>query len=147
MMMYLMIFLLAIAAAALIGYVWFSSTKKKFAKAQEEDAKQRQERVDNLPSIPLSERDDEAIYQWSFHHGDRLVARVVKAEVDEASKVVSFLEITHSDLLLLPDECHFQKYTLQIDTVADAMKIDKMEPEKGRILRQVTAQITGYVEQ
>ena len=147
MLMYLMIFVVAIAAAALIGYVWFSSTKKKFAKAREEDAKQRQERVDNLPSIPLSERDDEAIYQWSFHHGDRLVARTVKAEVDEAGKKVSFLEITHSDLLLLPDECHFRKYTLQIDTVADAMKTDKAEPEKGRILRQVTAQITGYVEQ
>jgi len=142
-----MIFVVAIAAVALIGYVWFSTTKRKFAKAKEEDAKERQERVDNLPAIPLSEREDDAIYQWSFHHGDRLVARIVKAEVDEAGKMVSFMEITHSDLLLLPDECHFRNYKLQIDTVADAIKVDKMEPEKGRILRQVTAQITGYVEQ
>ena len=147
MSMYLMIFVVAIAAAALIGYVWFNTTKQKMAKAKEEDSKRRQERVDNLPSIPLSEREDDAIYQWSFHHGDRLVARTVKAEVDESGKTVSFMEITHSDLLLLPDECQFRKYTLQIDTVADAMKTDKMEPEKGRILREVTAQITGYVEQ
>ena len=68
-------------------------------------------------------------------------------EVDEAAKTVSFKEITHSTLLLLPDECHFRKYTLQIDTVADAIKVDKMEPDKGRILRQVTAKISGYVEQ
>ena len=147
MLMYLMIFAVAIAAVVLIAYVWFAATKKKLAIAKEEDTKRRQERVDNLPSIPLSEREDDAIYQWSFHHGDRLVARVVKAEVDEATKTVSFKEITHSDLLMLPDECHYQKYTLQVDTVADAIKVDKMEPAKGRIRRQVTAKISGYVEQ
>ena len=136
-----------IIAAVVIGYLYFQSTKKKFAVAKDEDQKQRQDRLENLPAIPLSDRDDDAIYQWSFHHGDQLVARVVKAQVDESSKRVTFMEITHSDLLLLPDECHFQKYTLEIDTVGDAIKVDKSEPEKGRILREVTAQITGYVEQ
>lgn len=147
MLTYLLILVVAIAAIALIGYLWFQSTKKKFTKVKEEDARQRQERLDNLPTIPLSEREDDAIYQWSFHHGEQLVARVVKAEVDENAKTVTFMEITHSDLLLIPDECHFRKYKLEIDTVVDAMKIDKMEPDKGRILRQVTAKITGYVEQ
>ncbi len=144
-------FLMALAAVifglAAFGYVYLQSMKKRIAKSKEEDEKLRQERLDNLPAIPLSERDDTAIYQWSFHHGDQMVARAVKPEIDEAAKRVKFMEITHSDLLLLPDECHFQKYKLEIDTVGDAAKIDKTEPEKGRILRQVTAQIIGYVEQ
>ena len=137
------LFLIAVVA----GYLWLRSVKRRLAKAREEDQRRREQRLENLPSIPLSERHDDAIYQWSFHHGDRLVARTVKAEVDESGKRVSFLEITHSDLLLLPDECHFRKYKLEIDTVGDATKVDKMDPDKGRILRNVTANITGYVEQ
>jgi hypothetical protein len=133
--------------AVVVGYTWLRSVKHRLAKAREEDQRRRQQRLENLPSIPLSERRDDAIYQWSFHHGDRLVAHTVKAEIDESGKRVSFLEITHSDLLLLPDECHFRKYKLEIDTVGDATKVDKMDPEKGRILRNVTANITGYVEQ
>jgi heme exporter protein D len=133
--------------ALVAGYIWLQSVKRRLAKAREEDQRRRQDRLENLPSIPLSERGDDAIYQWSFHHGDRLVARTVKAEVDESAKRVSFMEITHSDLLLLPDECHFRKYKLEIDTIGDATKVDKMDPDKGRILRNVTAHITGYVEQ
>ena len=143
----LMIVAAVILGAVVIGYLYFQSARKKFVAVKEEDQKRRQERLDNLPAIPLSDREVDAIYQWSFHHGDRLVARVVKPEVDESSRRVKFMEITHSDLLLLPDECHFQKYKLEIDTVGDAIKVDKTEPEKGRILREVTAQITGYVEQ
>jgi len=136
-----------ILAAVVVGYLYLQSVKKKMATARKEDERRRQERLENLPAIPMSDREDDAIYQWSFHHGDRLVARVVKPEVDESAKRVSFLEITHSDLLLLPDACQFQKFALEIDTVGDAMKVDKTEPEKGRILRDVTAHITGYVEQ
>jgi hypothetical protein len=136
-----------ILAAAVFGYLWFRSVKRKFAAAKEQDQKHRQERLDNLPTVPLSEREDNAIYQWQFHHGERLVARVVKPQVDEAGKRVSFMEITHSDLLFLPDECQFGKYKLEIDTVGDAIKVDHSDPDKGRILRDVTADITGYVEQ
>lgn len=136
-----------ILAAGVIGYLYFQSLKKKLATAKKEDEKRREERIDNLPTIPLADREDTAIYQWSFHHGERLVARVVKPQVDESAKQVRFLEITHSDLLLLPNECHYQKYKLDIDTVGDAVKLDSAEPEKGRILRDVTAHITGYVEQ
>jgi|TARA_B100002003_G_scaffold101806_1_gene94645 hypothetical protein len=136
-----------ILAAAIIGYLYVQSAKKKLAAAKDEDQNRRQERIDNLPNIPLSDREDNAIYQWSFHHGERLVARVVKPEIDESDKRVKFLEITHSDLLLLPDECHYQKYKFEIDTVGDAIKTDTTDPEKGRILRDVTAHITGYVEQ
>ena len=143
---FLMIFTAVIVFLVVYGYLHLKLIKKKFAKATEEDQKRRQERLDNLPVIPASERDDEAIYQWSFHHGDRLVARAVGPEIDEATKRVRFTEITHSDLLLLPDECHFRKYKLEIDTVGDAKKTDTTNSEEGRILRQVTAQITGYVE-
>ena len=136
-----------ILAAVVVGYLYLQSVKKKMSTARKEDERRRQERLEGLTAIPMSDRDDDAIYQWSFHHGDRLVARIVKAEIDEAAKRVTFLEVTHSDLLLLPDECQFQKYSLEVDTVGDAMKVDSSEPEKGRILRDVTAHITGYVEQ
>ncbi|HEX9698254.1 MAG TPA: hypothetical protein VGD06_02240, partial [Acidobacteriota bacterium] len=72
------LFLIAVVA----GYLWLRSVKRRLAKAREEDQRRREQRLENLPSIPLSERHDDAIYQWSFHHGDRLVARTVKAEVD-----------------------------------------------------------------
>jgi hypothetical protein len=136
-----------ILAAAVFGYLYFQSIKKKFAKAKEEDQRRRQQRLDTLPTVPLSEREDDAIYQWQFHHGERLVGRVVKAQVDESGKRVSFAEVINSDLLFLPDECMFGKYKLEIDTVGDAIKVDHSDPDKGRILREVTANITGYVEQ
>jgi len=136
-----------VLAATVIGYLYFQSVKKKFAAAKEEDQKHRQERLDKLPVIALSDRDEDGIYQWQFHHGERKVAQVVKAQVDESGKRVSFVEVTHSDLLFLPDECQFRRYTLEIDTVGDAIKVDKTDPDKGRILRDVTAKITGYVEQ
>lgn len=136
-----------ILAAGVIGYLYFQSLKNKLAGAKEEDQKRREERLENLPTIPLADREDSAIYQWSFHHGERLVARVVKPEIDESAKQIRFLEITHSDLLLLPNECHYQKYKFEVDTIGDAVKIDTADPEKGRILRDVTAHITGYVEQ
>ena len=147
MLTFLMAFAAVIFVLVVAGYLYLQKMKKRLARAKEEDQERREQRLENLPAIPLSDRDDDAIYQWSFHHGDRQVARSVKAEIDEAAKRVKFMEITHSDLLLLPDECHFQKYKLEIDTVGDAVKVDKTEPEKGRILRQVTAQIIGYVEQ
>ena len=147
MLTYLMIFTGVILALAIGAYLYFQSVKKKFAEAKEEDQQRRQERLDNLPTIPLSERDELGIYQWSFHHGERRVAHAVGPEIDESGKRVAFQEITHSDLLLLPDECHFRKYKIEIDTVGDAIKVDKTEPDKGRILRDVTAHITGYVEQ
>ena len=143
---FLVVFTAVIVFLVVYGYLHLQLVKKKFAKASKEDQTRRQERLDNLPVIPLSERDDEAIYQWSFHHGDRLVARAVGPEIDEEAKRVRFAEITHSDLLLLPDECHFRKYKLEIHTVGDAKKTDTTNSEEGRILRQVTAQITGYVE-
>ena len=147
-MLTLLLILLAVVLAVGVGLrLWIGGIKQKIVADKETAQKTHEERLASLPAIPLADRDADAIYQWSFHHGDRLVGRVVKPEVDEQAKEVRFMEVTHSDLLLLPDECHFRKYKLEIDTVGDAVKIDKIEPAKGRILREVAAQITGYVEQ
>ena len=147
-MLTLLLILLALVLAVGVGLrLWIGGIKKTIAAGKEAAQKTHEERLASLAAIPLANRDADAIYQWSFHHGDRQVGRVVKPQVDEQAKEVRFMEVTHSDLLLLPDECHFRKYKLEIDTVGDAVKIDKIEPAKGRILREVTAQITGYVEQ
>lgn len=140
-------FLLVLLALLVAAGFYFRRKIKRFQKASDADRRAREERLAELPTIPLTAREEDCIYQWSSFHGERLVGRAVEPSVDEASKEVHFLEITHSDYLLLPDECQFGKYTIEIHTVEDAVKEDKSEPEKGRILRDVTASITGYVEQ
>ena len=137
------IILLALIVAGWLYMRWKMSILKK---AKEAEQVTRENRLRDLPTIPLATRDDEAIYQWSNFHGERLVARVVGPEIDEEAKEVTFVEIVNSDYLLLPDECHFRKYRLEIDTVRDAIKANRNDPEKGRILRQVHAKIIGYVE-
>mgnify|MGYP003306927676 CR=1 FL=1 len=99
---FLVVFTAVIVFLVVYGYLHLQLVKKRFAKASKEDQTRRQERLDNLPVIPLSERDDEAIYQWSFHHGDRLVARAVGPEIDEAAKRVSFAETVSYTHLTLP---------------------------------------------
>lgn len=137
------IILLALIVAGWLYMRWKMSILKK---ANEAEKVTREDRLRDLPTIPLGTRDEDAIYQWSNFHGERLVARVVGPEINEEAKEVNFVEIVNSDLLLLPDECHFQKYRLEIDTVRDAIKADRSDREKGRILREVHAKIIGYVE-
>jgi len=141
--MWFIIILLALIVAGTLHMRWKMSI---FKKAKEVEQVTREERLRDLPTIPLATRDDDAIYQWSNFHGERLVAHVVGPEVNEEAKEINFVEIINSDFLLLPDECHFQKYRIEIDTVRDAIKSDRRDPEKGRILRQVHAKIIGYVE-
>jgi hypothetical protein len=88
------------------------------------------------------DREPEAIYQ-----NDRLVARVAGAEVDLVAKQLRFAEIHNSDDLLLPEECEFQKYRILIQRIADATKVSREEPHKGRILRGVVADLLGHREQ
>lgn len=141
--LWFIIILLALIAAGWLYLRWKMSILKK---ASEAESVAREERLRELPTIPLATRDEDAIYQWSNFHGERLVARVVGPEVNEEAKEVTFVEIINSDYLLLPDECHFRKYRIEIDTVRDAIKKDRTDPEKGRILREVHAKIIGYVE-
>jgi hypothetical protein len=88
------------------------------------------------------DREADAIYQ-----NDRLVARVTGAEADLAAKQIRFAEVYNSDELLLPEECEFQKYRMLIQRIADATKVSREEPHKGRILRGVVADLLGHREQ
>jgi hypothetical protein len=90
----------------------------------------------------VKEREPDAIYQ-----NNRLVARVLDAEVDTEAKEIRFGEVFNSDELMLPEECEFQKYRILIQRIAYASKVNKEEPHKGRILRGVSADLLGYREQ
>lgn len=92
----------------------------------------------------ISGREDEAS---AIYQNQRLVARVVGAEIDPPAKEIRFAEVLNSDDLLLPEECHFQKYRIVIQRVAYASRIDKEASHKGRILRGVVAEILGDREQ
>ena len=87
-------------------------------------------------------REDDAIYQ-----NGRVVARVADPQVDSEAKEIRFAELYNSDELLLPDECEFQKYTIMVQRIAHATKVDKGALHKGRVLRDVVAEILGYREQ
>ncbi|MEE8257313.1 MAG: hypothetical protein V3R60_05425 [Acidobacteriota bacterium] len=87
-------------------------------------------------------READAVYQEN-----RLVARVIDPEVDLEAKQVRFGELFQSDTLMLPEECEFQKYRILVQKIADATKLDRNAPDKGRILRGVSADIVGYNQQ
>lgn len=87
-------------------------------------------------------RDPDAIYQ-----NGRVVARVAEPEIDLEVKQIRFSELYRSDDLLLPEECEFQKFRIMIQTVTWAAKIDRANPDKGRVLKGVVADLLGYMEQ
>jgi len=86
-------------------------------------------------------REPDGLYQKA-----RLVARAAGVEVDLEAKEVRIDEVFRSDALMIPEECEFQNYRIMIQRIAFASKIDKAAPEKGRVLRGVTADILGYRE-
>jgi len=86
--------------------------------------------------------EEDAIYQ-----DGKVVARVVEPEVHLNSREIHFTEINGSDLLMLPEECEFQKYRLIVQRIEYASRIDRNAPKKGRVLRGVVAEILGYREQ
>ena len=86
--------------------------------------------------------EEDAIYQ-----NGSIVARAVGVEIRSASSEIHFDEINDSELLMLPEECEFQKYRLIVKTIEYASRIDKSAPQKGRVLRGVIAEILGYREQ
>ncbi len=90
-------------------------------------------------SVPPGAREDEAIYQ-----DNKLVARVLNPVIDQDSREIRFGEVYRSDALLLPEECEFQKYRIMIQRVGFASRVDKASPEKGRVLREVVAEVLGY---
>ncbi len=97
--------------------------------------------------IPLAQRESNAIYQKDKRGNERAVARVTDVEVDEAGKEILFGEISQSDDLLLPDECEYQKWVVEVRKIAYSTKEDKSAPNRGRVLKGVTAEILGRIEQ
>ena len=98
--------------------------------------------AESSASAPALKREADGIYQ-----NEKLVARALGAEVDTKAQKVRFAELYRSDLLLLPDECEYGKYRILVDAVTDATKHDSTSPDRGRILRGVTADILSYTEQ
>jgi hypothetical protein len=88
-----------------------------------------------------SSRSLDAIYQ-----NGKVAGRVVDAEVDAEAREVRFGEIYQSDGLLLPEECEYLQYRIQIQSVRDATKLSTDSPHKGRILRACVADIVGYLD-
>jgi hypothetical protein len=95
-------------------------------------------------SAPSVGREDDALYQGN---PPQRVARVFEPVVNWEAREIRFREIYQSDYLLLPDECEFQKYRIMIQRVEFATRVEKGAPEKGRVLREVVAEILGYREQ
>lgn len=84
-------------------------------------------------------REPDAIYQKG-----KLVARVKEPEVDEAGKEVRFAQVIDNEGFMLPEECEFRNYRLQVRKVAYATK--ELSKSRERILRGVVAEIVGYRE-
>ncbi len=97
--------------------------------------------------IPLAQREPDAIYQKNRYGQERRVGRVADVEVDEVGKEILFGEISESDELLLPEDCEYQKWVVHVKKIASAMTIDKANPHRGRVLKGVTAEIVGRIEQ
>ncbi len=94
------------------------------------------------PLDPPIKREDDAIYQ-----DGRLAGRVLGPEIDANAKEIRFGEIYNSDYLLLPEDCEYQRYRLLVRKIGYASKLEKDTAHKGRILRDVVAEILGYREQ
>src|SRR5579859_7352666 len=100
----------------------------------------------NTPASP-TQQTTKPMEQDAIYQGNRLVARVLDADVDLDAKEIRIGEVFNSDELMIPDECEFQRYRILIQRIAYATKVDKAERHKGRILRGVIADILGYREQ
>lgn len=101
----------------------------------------------SAPHLSLAQRQPDALYQRDRRGQWRLVARVSDVEVYEQAKEILFGEINRSDDLLLPSEFAYQHYVCLVRKVAWASKVNREAPEKGRILRGVTAEILARVQQ
>ena len=106
-------------------------------------AAERENAQPDVPAkTPSAGRELDAIYQ-----NGQMVGRVTGAVVNLEAGEIRFAELSNSDELLLPDECEFQKYTIIVQRIAHATKVDHGALHKGRVLRDVVAEILGYREQ
>lgn len=94
------------------------------------------------PSVATGWRGHDAIYQDS-----RIVARAVDTRADDVAHEIHFGELYSSGYLTLPDVCEFQRYRIVVQRIGYAAREEKRALRKGRILRDMTADIQGYREQ
>ena len=132
-----MVVILLLASAGIIflaaGMTFFLRSKRPTVTEQTDQSPKGAQ-----PVQPVA-REDNAIYQ-----DNKLVARVLDPAINQDSREIRFGEIHHCDALLLPEECEFQKYRIMIQRVGFASRVDRAAPEKGRVLREVVAEILGY---
>jgi hypothetical protein len=100
-------------------------------------------------NTPIGERDSSTVRREpnAVYQGERVVARVLNAEVDLKAKEVRFEELYESDYLLLPEECDYQSYKIMVQRVAYATKAPAGTAQRGRLLKGVVADILGYQDQ
>lgn len=96
----------------------------------------------SAPHPESGPRQEDAIYQ-----GDRLVGRVLEAQVNSEAREIRFGEIHNSEELLLPDDCEFRNFRILIQHIDFATREERGAAHKGRVLKGVVAEILGYREQ
>jgi len=117
----------------------------KQADANQADAnegKAESSRESSAASGVARSREEDAIYQ-----GSRVVARVRGAEVDPAAHEIHFAEVYNSSDLLLPENCEFRNYRILIQRLDFATREEHSALYKGRVLRDVVAEILGHREE
>ena len=103
--------------------------------------------AEQAQQVPLAQREPNAIYQKNRSGKERAAGWVTDVEVDEKGKEILFGEISESDDLLLPEECEYQKWVILVRKIASAVAQDKANPQRGRVLKGVTAEIVGRLDQ
>jgi len=81
----------------------------------------------------------DAIYQ-----NNQLVGKAIGAHVDLTAKEIRFQEIYNSDYLMLPHECDFGQFTIMVQRIGLASKVERGSEHKGRVLKDVVAEILRY---
>jgi hypothetical protein len=87
-------------------------------------------------------RQDNALYQRG-----RRVAEVLDEQIDAQAREIHFGEIYQSDELLIPEDCEFRAYRILIQKIGFASRQEAGAAHKGRVLRNVVADILGYRQQ
>ena len=83
----------------------------------------------------------------SLYQNGRRVAGIVDARIDAQAREIHFDEVYQSDNLLIPEDCEFREYRILIQKVSFASRQQAGAADRGRVLKGVTAEILGYLQQ
>jgi hypothetical protein len=87
-------------------------------------------------------RQDNALYQRG-----RRVAEVLDVRIDAQAREIHFGEIYGSDDLLIPEDCEFRAFRILIQKIGYASRQEAGAAHKGRVMKNVVADILGYRQQ